>query len=90
MVPNEEFHILKIQFEPLKRGQNVWSQGVLYMEVPLYQQNIINRTVFSSFCSQSTPEHTEISNGTTDNCILRSNTECGLYKYNNLFNILVL
>ena len=42
MVPNEEFHILTIHFKPLKRGQplykgqNAWSQGVLYMEVPLY------------------------------------------------------
>ena len=38
---NEELHILTIHFEPLKRGQplykgrNVWSQGVLYMAVPL-------------------------------------------------------
>ncbi len=36
MVPNEELHILTIHFEPLKRGQplykgrNGWSQGVLY------------------------------------------------------------
>ncbi len=41
MVPNVEFHIFTIHFEPLKRGQplykgqDVWSQGVLYMEVPL-------------------------------------------------------
>ena len=45
MVTNEEFHILTIHFEPLKRGQplykekNVWSQGVLYIEVPLYYYN---------------------------------------------------
>ena len=42
MVPNEELHILTIHFEPPKRGQplykgqNAWSQGVLYVEVPLY------------------------------------------------------
>ncbi len=42
MVPNEELHILTIHFEPLKRGQSLyngqdaWSQGVLYVEVPLY------------------------------------------------------
>ncbi len=42
MVPNEEFHILKIHYEPLKRGQplykgqDAWSQCVLYMEVPLW------------------------------------------------------
>ncbi len=42
MVPNEELHILTIHFEPPKRrqplykGQDVLSQGVLYMEVPLY------------------------------------------------------
>ncbi len=42
MAPNEELHILTIHFEPPKRGQplykgqNAWSQGVLYMEVPLY------------------------------------------------------
>ncbi len=36
MVPNEELHILTIHFEPPKRGQplykgqDVWSQGVLY------------------------------------------------------------
>ncbi len=40
MVPNEEFNIFTIHFEPPKReplykGQNAWSQGVLYMEVPL-------------------------------------------------------
>ena len=38
MDPNEELHILTIHSEPLKRGQplykgqDVWSQGVLYME----------------------------------------------------------
>ncbi len=42
MAPNEEFHILTIHFEPLKRGQplykgqNSWFQGVLIIEVPLY------------------------------------------------------
>ncbi len=42
MVPNEELQILTIHFKPPKRkqplykGQNAWSQGVLYMEVPLY------------------------------------------------------
>ncbi len=42
MVPNEELHILTIHFEPPNRGQplyneqDAWSQGVLYMEVPLY------------------------------------------------------
>ncbi len=41
MVPNDELHILMRHFEPPKRGQplykgqNVWSQHVLYMEVPL-------------------------------------------------------
>ncbi len=38
MIPNEELHILTIHFEPLKRGQPLykgqddWSQGVLNME----------------------------------------------------------
>ncbi len=42
MVPNEKLHILTIHFElpkrgqPLYKGQDVWSQGVLYMEVPLF------------------------------------------------------
>ena len=42
MVPNVKLHILTIHFEPLKRGQplykgqNAWSQGVLIWEVPLY------------------------------------------------------
>ncbi len=37
MAPNEDFHILIIQFEPLKRGQplykgqDAWSQGVLLL-----------------------------------------------------------
>ncbi len=41
MVPIIEFHILTVHFEPPKRGQSLykrqyaWSQGVLYMEVPL-------------------------------------------------------
>ena len=48
MVPNENLHILAIHvhFEPPKRGQplykgqDAWSQGVLYMEVPsLYDDN---------------------------------------------------
>ncbi len=33
MVQNEELHILTIHFEPLYKGQNVWSQVVHYMEV---------------------------------------------------------
>ncbi len=39
---NEEHYILTIHVEPPKKGQplykgqNSWSQGVLYMEVPLY------------------------------------------------------
>ena len=40
MVPNEELHIFTIQTpirgQPLYKGQSFWSQGVLYMEVPLY------------------------------------------------------
>ncbi len=42
MVANEDHHIKTIHFEPPKRGQpiykgqNAWSQDVLYMEVPLY------------------------------------------------------
>ena len=42
MVSNVELHILTIHFEPPKRGQPLYegqgcnSQGVLYMEVPLY------------------------------------------------------
>ncbi len=41
MVPNEGLHILTIYFEPPKRGQplykgqDAWSQGVLNMEVLL-------------------------------------------------------
>ncbi len=41
MVPNEELHILIIHFEPPKRGQLLykgqdgWSQGIFYIEVPL-------------------------------------------------------
>ncbi len=39
MVPNGELRILILHTEPPKRGQpgqDVWSQGVIYMEVPLY------------------------------------------------------
>ncbi len=47
MVPNEELHILTIHYEPPKRGQplykgqNAWSHGVPYMEVPLYYMVIV-------------------------------------------------
>ena len=47
MVPNEELHILTIHYEPPKRGQPLykgqyaWSQGVLYMEVPLYVNYVL-------------------------------------------------
>ncbi len=40
MVPNEQVLIFTIHYEPPKRGQplykgqDAWSKGVLYMEVP--------------------------------------------------------
>ncbi len=35
MIPNENFHIESPKRgQPLYKGQNVWSQGVLFMEGP--------------------------------------------------------
>ncbi len=53
MVPNEELHILTIHCEPPKRGQplykgqNARSQGVLYMEVPLYNYTDLSHCFIS-------------------------------------------